>query len=531
VAGCREIAGPEVAVFAKTATYCPIFLPLFLLLLAMVTFSASTAAAVSCESLTNLSLRETKITSATDVAAGAFVPPALGGVQAAGPSSASQFADLPAFCRITATLTPSPDSDVRIELWMPASGWNGKLQSVGNGGWAGVISYGALAIALTSNYATASTDTGHTGNSGSFALGHPEKMTDFAYRSVHAMTVATKGIIAAYYGRGPDISYWNGCSTGGRQGLTEAQRYPSDYDGIIAGAPANNRIHLYVWSVSVAQTVHKDEASYIPASKYAVVHKAVLDSCDSLDGLQDGLIGNPTRCHFDPKVLTCKGADEPSCLTASQVETAQRIYAAAKNPRTGQEIYPGLEPGSELGWGIHAGPQPSSYAIDGFRYVTFKNPDWDYRTLNLDSDVAVAEKVDNGATSAMDPNLKEFFGRGGKLLMYHGWSDPNIAPLNTINYYQSVLTAMGAAANDSIRLFLFPGMGHCGGGDGPNTFDAMGTLAQWVEKGQAPTQVLASHRANGVVDRTRPICAYPQVAAYKGSASIDDAANFVCKGP
>lgn len=516
---------------AKSTTYRPIFFLLFLVLLAIAPFSVSTQAATSCNTLASLSLPEAKITSATVVAAGAFAPPAPIGAAAGGPPSAAPFTGLPEFCRVTATLTPSTDSEIKIEVWMPTSAWNGKLQSVGNGGWAGVISYGALATALTGGYASTSTDTGHTGNGGSFALGHPEKMTDFAYRSVHVMTVAAKEIIAAFYGRGPDISYWNGCSTGGRQGLTEAQRYPSDYNAIIAGAPANNRIHLYVWSVSVAQTVHESEANYIPPSKYPVIHKAVLDACDSLDGLKDGLIGDPRLCHFNPKVLACKGGDEPSCLTAPQVETAERIYSAAKNPRTGQEIYPGLEPGSELGWGIHAGPQPSSYAIDGFRYVTFKNPDWDYRTLNLDSDVAFAEKLDNGATSAMDPNLKEFFGHGGKLLMYHGWSDPNIAPLNSINYYQSVLKTIGAAADSSIRLFLFPGMGHCGGGEGPNTFDATGTLAQWFEKGQAPSQVIATHRTNGVADRTRPICAYPQVARHKGGGSIDDAANFACKAP
>lgn len=516
---------------AKRAAYRLIFPFLFLVLLAMIPFGVSTQAAASCDSLASLSLPEAKIISATVVAAGAFAPPAPSGAEAGGPPSAAPFTGLPEFCRVTATLTPSSDSEIKIEVWMPTSGWNGKLQSVGNGGWAGVISYGALATALTGGYASASTDTGHTSNGGSFALGHPEKMTDFAYRSVHVMTVAAKEIIAAFYGRGPDISYWNGCSTGGRQGLTEAQRYPSDYNAIIAGAPANNRIHLYVWSVSVAQTVHKNEANYIPPSKYPMIHKAVLDACDSLDGLKDGLIGDPRLCHFDPKVLACKGGDQPSCLTAPQVETAQRIYSAAKDPRTGQEIYPGLEPGSELGWAIHAGPQPSSYAIDGFRYVTFKNPDWDYRTLNLDSDVAFAENVDNGATSAMDPNLKEFFGHGGKLLMYHGWSDPNIAPLNSINYYQSVLKTIGVAADNSIRLFLFPGMGHCGGGEGPNTFDAMGTLTQWFEKGQAPGEVIATHRANGVADRTRPICAYPQIARYKGGGSIDDAANFVCKAP
>jgi feruloyl esterase len=483
--------------------------------------------AASCESLATVKLSNTAILAAQTVRAGAFTPP---GNTTNAPALAA-YKNLPTFCRVTATLTPSNDSEIKIEVWLPSSGWNSRLQSVGNGGWAGVISYSALADALAGGYASVSTDTGHTGNSGSFAFGHPEKMIDFAYRSEHEMTVAAKAIITAFYGNGPDISYWNGCSTGGRQGLAEAQRYPSDFNAIIAGAPANNRTHLYAWSLSVAQTMHKDEATYIPPSKYAAIHKAVLDACDALDGLKDGLIGDPRLCHFDPKVLLCKGADGPSCLTAPQVNSARAIYTAAKNPSTGQEIYPGLEPGSELGWAINGGPQPLSYATDGFKYVTFKNLDWDYHTLNLDSDVAFADKVDDGATSAMDPNLKEFFGHGGKLLMYHGWSDPNISPLNTINYYQNVLKTMGGVAEDSIRLFMFPGMGHCRGGEGPDAFDAIGTLAQWFEKGQPPSQLLASHRVNGVVDRTRPICAYPQVAAYKGTGSIDDAANFICKAP
>ena len=342
----------------------------FFVLDTIVAFDASRAAAASCESLINLSAPDTRVTLATSVSAGAFIPPAPTGL----PPSVAPFSQLPAFCRVTAILTPSSDSDVKIEVWMPLAGWNGRLESVGNGGWAGAISYGALAVALSGGYATASTDTGHTGNGGSFALGHPEKMTDFAYRAVHAMTVTAKVIIAAFYGRGPDISYWNGCSTGGRQGLTEAQRYPSDYNAVIAGAPANNRVHLYAWSLSIAQAVQKDEANYIPPSKYALIHGAVLGACDALDGLKDGLIGDPTRCHFDPSVLLCKGGDEASCLTPPQVETARRLYAAAKNPRTGKEIYPGLEPGSELGWAIHAGPQPLSFALDGFKYVTFSDP-------------------------------------------------------------------------------------------------------------------------------------------------------------
>jgi len=506
-------------------------LAFFAALVAMCAGGGRPANAASCESLSSLSLANVKITLTASVAAGAFMPPSTGGIGAGDAPVGPVFAHLPAFCRVAATLTPSSDSDIKIEVWLPASRWNGKFQAVGNCGWAGVISYNALALAVAEGYATVSTDTGHTGNTGSFAFGHSEKMIDFAYRSVHEMTVTAKAILAAFYGRGPDLSYWNGCSTGGRQGLTEAQRYPSDFNGIIAGAPANNRTHLYAWSISVAQTVHKDKANYIPPGKYAMIHKAALDACDAIDGLKDGLIGDPTRCHFDPKVLACKGSDDLSCLTAAQVETARKIYSPAKNPRTGQEIYPGLLPGSELGWAIHAGPEPLSYATDGFKYVTFKNPAWDYQSFNLDSDVTLADNVDDGITSAMDPNLKDFFGRGGKLVLYHGWSDPNVSPLNTVHYYQSVLETMDGAAENSIRLFMFPDMGHCGGGEGPNTFDFMGSLAQWVEKGQAPEQILASHRANGAVDRTRPVCAYPKAAVYKGTGSIDDAANFVCQAP
>jgi len=504
-----------------------------LMVLAVLAFSAPPATAASCESLGSLALPDTTITLAQIVAAGSFTPPISGGSSIAGRPSAAdmRFANLPVFCRVTATLKPSSDSEIKVEVWMPVSGWNGNLQSVGNGGWGGIISYPALALALADGYATASTDTGHAGNTGSFALGHPEKFIDFGYRSVHEMTVASKAIIAAYYGQAPKRAYWNGCSTGGRQGLTEAQRYPSDYNGIIAGAPANNSTHLDAWSVSISQAAHKDEASYIPPGKFAVIHKAVMDACDALDGLKDGLIGNPARCRFDPKVLACKNGDGPSCLTPPQVATARKYYAPAKNPRTGQEIYPGLEPGSELDWGHKAGPEPFFFFTDSFKYVTFNNPDWDFRTLNLDRDIALADKIDNGTTSAMDPNLKDFFGRGGKLLMYHGWSDPDIAPRNSINYYQRVLKAMPGTAGDSIRLFMFPGMGHCGGGDGPNIFDAVGALAQWVEKSQPPNQVPASHLTNGVVDRMRPVCPYPKNAAYKGAGSIDDAANFACKAP
>ena len=494
-------------------------------LLAVASLPRVAAAERACESLTQLTLPNTT-TLAEAVPAGDFSLPASGAE-----ATAQRFRNLPAFCRVAATLRPSRDSDIKMELWLPATGWNGKFQAVGNGGWAGVISYAAMSGALRRGYATSSTDTGHTGNNGEFTYGHPEKYVDFAYRSEHEMTLKAKLIIDAFYGNGPRISYWNGCSTGGRQALKEAQRFPNDYDGIIAGASANPRVHLETEALWVAHAVLKDPASYIPPSKYPMIHKAVIEACDAIDGLKDGLINDPTQCHFNPKVLQCKDGDGPECLTAPQVEAAGKILSPAINPRTGAQFFPGLEPGSELGWGAKAqGPEPLSYATDFYKYVVFKNPNWDWRTFNFDSDLALADKIDNGMTNATDPNLKAFMSHGGKLLMYHGWADPQVAPMASVNYYKSVADRMGGAEKtaDWIRLFMVPGMGHCRGGEGPNTFDVVGAIEQWVEAKKAPVQMIASHSTNGNVDRTRPLCPYPQVARYKGSGSIDDAANFVC---
>ncbi len=491
--------------------------------------TVSRATAATCESLAALALPDTTITMAQTVAAGSFAMPGGGFM----PSPISP-KTLPAFCRVAATLRPSPDSDIKIEVWLPVDRWNGKFQGVGNGGWTGSITYPALMEALQKGYASASTDTGHTGNplDGSFALGHPEKVVDFGYRAVHEMTLQAKAIVAAFYGKSAQYSYWNGCSSGGKQGLKEAQRYPNDYDGIIAGAPANYWTHLTAATVWAGAATHKDEASFIPPAKYRVIHDAVVKACDAVDDLKDGLIDDPRRCHFDPKTVECPGADAPACLTAPQVEAVKKIYGPATNPRTKEAIFPGLEPGSELGWGFMAGgKEPSEIGMAEFRNIVYHDANWDWRTFDFDKGVALAEKVDNNTITANDPNLKPFFSHGGKLLMYHGWTDPLIAPENSINYYTSVLDKMGGAskAGDSIRLFMVPGMDHCGGGEGPNVFDSVGVMEQWVEKGNPPMQMVASHVASGQVDRTRPLCTYPQVARYKGSGSIDEAVNFVCR--
>jgi feruloyl esterase len=487
------------------------------------------SAATACDKLASLALPNVTITLARDVAAGAFTPSAEPGADEP-PVNTRAFSGLPAFCRVAATLRPSKDSDIKMELWMPAANWNGKFQAVGNGAFNGSISLTAMVAPLARGYATSSTDTGHPGNTGSFALGHPEKAIDFGWRAVHEMTVASKAIIAAFYDAGPRLSYWNGCSAGGRQALKEAQRFPTDYDGIIAGAPGLDWTGRASQAVRGAQLLTDDAARLSPA-KAQLLHTAVVGACDALDGLKDGLLADPTKCTFDPAVLRCKGADEASCLTPSQVKTASTLYSPLVNSRTKRETA-GLQRGSELGW-TNLGWTASARAtgLDQFRYLVFKDASWDLARFNAQTDLARADEADDGVVNALDFNLKPFIDRGGKLIQYHGWSDPQISPGNSVQYYESVIKTMGSNVQDSFRLFVAPGMGHCRGGEGPNVFDPVAALEQWVEQKKAPDQIVASHSTNGNVDRTRPLCPYPQVAKYSGSGNPDDAANFSCRLP
>ena len=494
--------------------------------------SAATARAATCESLKALALPDTNIDMAQLVTAGGLKLPAPRGGGEEGPTSSPRFQDLPAFCRVTATIKPTSDSDIKMEVWLPASGWNGKFLAVGNGGWAGSISYSAMAAALEKGFATASTDTGHIGGSGSFALGHPEKLADYAGRGIHEMTLNAKAITDAFYGNGPKFSYFQGCSTGGRQGYAEAQRYPADYDGIVVGSAANPRSTLALWQTWVGVVAMRNPENNIPMSKLPMIHAAVLNACDAKDGLKDGLIDDPRKCDFDPSMLLCKSGDDPSCLTAAQVQTATRLLKPIKNSRTGEVYSAGLLPGSEILWAPDVtGTTPRSSATDHFKYVVFKDPNWDWRTLNPDTDAPKAAETES-RINATDPNIKPYLTRG-KLLVSQGWADQNIPPTFATDYYESVVKTIGGSfhVQDAYRLFMAPGMGVCGGGDGPNSFDMLGTMQQWVENKKAPDQVIASHSSNGKVDRTRPLCPYPQVARYKGAGSIDDAANFVCKAP
>ncbi len=482
----------------------------------------------SCESLKSLVLADTTITAAESVPAGPFQAPGTPEIPARNGAPPLM---VPAHCRVALLLTPSPDSHIETEVWLPESDWNGKYEEVGNGGFNGNIVYTALAAAVKEGYATASTDGGHKGGSASFALGHPEKVTDFGYRAIHETALKAKSLITAYYGRGPKFSYWNGCSTGGRQGLKEAQRFPEDFDGIVAGAPANYETHLHAWTVEVGMAAIKNDKNILPASMYPIINKAVLAACDAQDGVKDGLLNDPRKCKFDPSTLLCTSGNTGSCLTADQVEAVKKIYAPART-KSGDLIFPSFEPGSELGWGLLAGgDQPAAIGQDTFRYLTYGDPKWDWHTFDLDRDTAAADQKDDGIINAIDPDLSKFKAHGGKLLMYHGWNDTAIAPENSINYHASVLKKMGNKQEDWYRLFMVPGMMHCGGGPGPNQINWMGALERWREAGTAPEQLIATHVTGSQVDMTRPVCPYPQVATYKGAGSINDAASFSCKNP
>lgn len=507
---------------------------------------ASAISPRSCESLAELRLPHTKIVLAQLVPAGGFIQPRGEGLP-------GNYKSVPSFCRVVAEAKPSADSDIRIEVWMPASGWNGNFRGEGNGGFAGGIGYGSMALAVKQGLATAGTDTGHTGTvlQAGWALNHPQKVIDFGYHAIHKMTLTAKTLIKAFYGRRPEYSYFTSCSDGGREALMEAQRFPGDYDGILAGAPANNWTHLFAaaaWDAKVLDS----PGGFIPSSKLPAISKAVLAACDAQDGLADGLVTDPRRCNFDPSVLLCKGADSNSCLTERQVAALKKIYAGPHDSN-GHQIYPGLAPGGEQDWaGWVMGSKPGAsllgkFAVQYFANMVCEQPDWNLRSFRLDQSTRLADQKTARALDAINPNLKPFMRRGGKLIIYQGWSDPAVPALGTIDYYQSVVAKLGQRETNSfLRLFMVPGMGHCGGGPGPNYFGQDGdaqsndpqrniyaAIEQWVEKDVAPSRIIATKyakdsKAQEDILVTRPLCPYPQVARYKGTGNTNKAANFVC---
>lgn len=456
----------------------------------------------------------------------------------------------PSFCRVVGVIAPTSDSVINFELWMPTgTAYNGRFQGVGNGALGGGIAYPAMYTALAAGYATASTDTGHIGSSSdaSYAFTpdkvyHPQKIIDWGYRSIHLMTVASKSLVNQYYGSGPTRSYFTGCSGGGQQAISEAQRYPDDYDGIVAGAPSNYFTHLDAGQIFRAQTNLGSTAGFVDKAQLTMLNAAVLAACDGIDGVVDGIISDPRRCNFDPTALLCTGAASDSCLTAAQVATVKTLYAGPKNPVTGAQVFPAYSYGSETappqGWSQFVGAGNFGKAVNPiansfFSYMVYQNPTWDYTTFDFNTGMAYADTQVGAMVNSINPDLSLFKAGGHKLIHYHGFADPNIPTQNSINYYESV-AAFSSAPLSTLqgyyRLFLVPGMGHCNGGNGTDTFDALGALVDWVEQGRAPDTILASHidSTSKATTITRPLCPYPQEATYRGSGSIYDATNFSC---
>jgi feruloyl esterase len=508
--------------------------------IAFVLLGGVAAAATPCENLASLKLADTTITSAVVVPEGP--PPARGGgngarggargdaarggaapqAQAARSGGAPP-ASIPAHCRVQMVLKPTSDSVIDMELWLPTENWNGKFMGVGNGGFAGSIQGLAndMPQALRLGYATAGTDTGHQEQGGNWAIGHPEKMIDFAYRSTHEMTVKAKEIVKAFYDQNAKYSYFKGCSTGGRMALMEAQRYPNDYDGIIAGSLANRHIHM--WTAGVARSIelsrHPEEG--ITAEKAALVNQMVKNSCDTLN---EGFLNNPNQCKVDFSKLMCAaGKDDNTCLTAAQLKTVNTFYGGVKNSK-GELIFSGQALGNPIG-ALRGTNQSPGGTFDIVR-IAFNDPNLDWQKFDLDRDMPLIDKA-VGYVDSVNPDLSKFKAHNGKLLLTHGWADTGITPETTIWYYGSVLDKMGKNQSDWMRLFMAPGMGHCGGGPGVNTFDSIGTLEKWVEKGIAPEQMMGT----GAQGFSRPMCPYPQSAEYKGTGDLKDGSNWACKAP
>jgi Tannase and feruloyl esterase len=502
--------------------------------------------AADCNSLKSLHLENTTINLAESVDSGSIAIPGT-----------APITGLPAICRVAGVLHPSSDSTIRFELWLPAQDWNGRFLGVGNGGFAGTIYYSQLAAYVKRGFAAAGSDAGHQAEAtdASWAYGHPEKIKDFGWRAVHLTRLRSAEIIAAFYGKRENKAYFDSCSDGGREALMEAQRFPEDYDGILAGAPANEWSTMVASGVSGLQVRQLNPHAYFSDFKLPAIQRAALDACDALDGVKDGIINDPSKCHFDPQVLLCKSGDELDCLTPPQIESLKSIYSGSKDAH-GKTVFPGFTPGDEAGWAewvIGKDPTGASafrYVENYFRYMITGDPKWSAATADFATSLRQSREKGAPDLDATSADLGKFASHGGKLILYHGWNDQAISPWNTINYYESVEQKMGAdKAGSFLRLYMAPGVEHCAGGPGPSFFGQFGletakgpkyglfdSLVDWVEKGAPDEGVTATkfgddEKGTPKVVMTRPLCAYPKVAKYSGTGDSNDASSFTCAAP
>jgi len=513
----------------------------------------TTAHVVACDSasLASLPLEHARVTSATRIAAGA----------SAIPGTQLSTAPLPAFCRVRGEASSGPGSEIRFELWFPeGSAWNAKLLVTGNGGYSPMLAYGDMAMALRRGYAVLGGDTGHQSDNPddlTFVVGHRERMLDWGTRSIHAITGPGKSIAAALGAKPVRRAYFFGCSTGGHQGVAELEAYPDDFDGVIAGAPGNNRVRLnagFLWQYRANHVAHDDSTPILTPASLALVGRAVVAACDANDGVRDGVIDDPRDCTWTPDTLKCADGASATCLSPAQIAALKMMYAGAKNPRTGAPIYPGWPKGSEApvvgpdgtvlgGWNRYWGTNAPARA-DFWRYWVFEDPSWNWWSFDFDRDLAVADAKAGSAIDHTSADLGAFRRRGGKAILYQGWADPVVSAYDAIAYYERVRAAQGSqsATDGFLRLFMVPGMAHCARGAGASNFgnqggeapvcdaehDLIEALDAWVERGAAPDRIIASRVENGAVTRTRPLCPYPRRARYAGRGNPDDAASFAC---
>jgi len=448
---------------------------------------------------------------------------------------------IPAFCEVQATISPVAGSHIGAVYRLPVN-WNGKVLGIGGGGFAGNLTIGAAAEGLSRGYAIVQNDLGHESTAAldpKFAITAPgkpnvEAIVDFGHRATHVATDVGKKLVTSYYGRAPQHSYWQGCSTGGRQGLAEIQRYPADYDGVIAGAPVYTPL-VYSNAILRVQAFHKTPGSNLLPEHVPLIQKHVLAACDGKDGIADGIITDPRSCTWDPGELACKGAASADCLTQAQVETVRRVYAGVKT-KDGKFAAMPLMRGGESDWvarmiGTKEQPRGLNSVLGApfMSYIVKSDPAYDLMTFDPERDMKALSSGLAAEVHQQNPDISAFVSRGGKLLLWHGFNDPGPSPLSTIEYFDQVRQKV-PAAKDSVRLFLAPGVLHCGGGPGPDRLDTLTAMERWVEQGTAPGAIIAN-KSNSFVPFARPVCAYPQLPRYSGRGDPYDASNFNCGAP
>lgn len=480
-----------------------------------------------CASLQGSRFEEGFVETAESVAAGAT----LAGGETAG---AVPSADI---CRVRLRLSPAAGSDIKVELWLPRA-WNNKLLGYGGAGFDGGLNPGSAPMlnkAASEGYAVVANDAGHTPSPTSplesWLHGQPERLVDFTYRANHLAAVSAKRIIAAYYEDAPKNAYFMGCSNGGRDGLILASRYPDDYNGIVAGAPAANYLETVTQLVQYSQARSAPPGSPPLLAKKTLVHNAIMAKCDELDGVRDGLLENPLQCAFDPSELKCSGAEGAGCLTESELLAFRTVYGGLRS-QSGEQIFSGPALGTEAApdWDAWIdSPQNTMIGEEFYRWMVYDDPAFKIENYNFHRDYAVArERLAPSLNASAD--LTAFTRRGGKLIIYQGWADPAVTASSTIRYFEELKEKIGPQAQEQVRLFMAPGMGHCAGGPGPDSFDMQSVLERWVERGEAPERVVAEKRGSAE-PFSRPLCAWPKTARYNGSGSIRDAANFSCTAP